>query len=106
MRRVGLSLAVLGTVLIVLAVLQFGAFVLGQSQDLAAYLGIAGAVVLVLPRVALPACAERAAETAPAHPAHLEVMCPCRATSACPFASRRTPPASRTRSSGGACGTW
>lgn len=48
MRRVGLSLAVLGTALIVLAVLQFGAFVLGQSQDLAAYLGIAGAVVLVL----------------------------------------------------------
>ncbi len=54
MRPVGLSLAVLGTALIVLAVLQFGASILGQSQDLAAYLGIAGVAVLVLPRVALP----------------------------------------------------
>jgi len=48
MRRVGLSLAALGTALIVLAVLQFGASILGQSQDLAVYLGIAGAVLLVL----------------------------------------------------------
>jgi len=48
MRRVGLSLAVLGTAPVVQAVLQFGAFILGESQDLAAYLGIAGAILLML----------------------------------------------------------
>jgi len=48
MQFVGLFLAVLGTTLIVLAALQFGASILGESQGLAASLGIAGVVLLVL----------------------------------------------------------
>jgi len=48
MQLVGLLLAVLGTALIVLSALQFAASVLGDSQALAAYIGLAGAILLVL----------------------------------------------------------
>jgi len=48
MQFFGATLAIVGTALIVLAALQLGASILGDSQELAVLLGVVGALLLLL----------------------------------------------------------